>query len=1571
MRLTTGRIRFLLAFFLVLIITLFLWGFIFFPSSRLAYRIRTLVEDELSRFLAAEARINEVGLFFFAPELREVKIRTRTGEPMMTAEKLRVGLDWVKLLTTGSLEESIRNLDLMETEVWLWDTLTLFGGEEGGNGFKPRFTVQLYNCRLIMEGAKGDWAWGNFYHLNGLVDFRSYPVIRVEGQGQSSLDPKATAAVELAYTVEEKQGRIRINANTASAALWGGKLFHLLGYDHEFKVLTGELKGEVSLFLRKGKVNLDAARLEFADSRWRVAALPYPLEALDADVTVSSTGVAVRRFQGRYREGQFNLSGNLAAASLGLDLNLEAAGLNPADWTSVFPVLKEWAPAGWLDLNLQIAGKIGAPRLAGEVRMVDGRLTVPASSITLENLRLSARIANDGIHLSSCQGQIGKAPFFLQGEILDFQDPTLSLQGEIRQMSVESLPSPGFLLTGGLVDAAVSVHGRLAAPEIRGEISAGQLTVEGVPLRALKLKGIYQWSTDHLKVEDLTVQAFDGETVATGEMLNLTGEPSLRLEAVMKGISLAKVPTSFFAGENSIPALAGTADLNLRIGGPLSALSGAAELTVNTGRVGSFSFDQFRLLLNGGQEQLTVWAMLKEETGKAIASGVVQPGNGDYEGDLVLRGLKTVDQWLPSSLTGISGKVNGLLQVKGNWRQVQRIQGEGWLEVHDLAYNGQELGTLKLQGGIGRNQLTVRDSFLLTPAGQIHLTGVIDWQDRPYYFLTADGEDLLFEDLASLLPEELPVALAGLADFRLKVQGWEKPLFSGDIKGAGITLNQYYIGDGAIAFRWEEGYLHLDGLSLGSTAMQLEGKGKISASRELDLDVAVEDFPLEALPRLGGEYLKKQPVLKKIAGKLTGRGKIKGSLAEPVFVGQLSINEPVIAGFALDRIAGALSWEDRILSFDEMLVNRGEEELTVYGRIDWTGTEPDLDLGLKMDGTGLANLLLLTGRAPNLRLDGKVTGYLRLFGALAEPQIRLITRIENGEINGFTPLSGELDLLIHDGQVTVNRLLLEDGQGELFASIVYTAGQQLELSAHTRNFSLAPLLALVGQTGLPAAGRCNLDLALTTTAEGMQGDFVALFQDITWDDLNLASFGLTGRISDDLVFLEAEDLIANRLSIQGSIPLNRAWFGKLELPTTWPHRYSQIDLGLSAERMEASTLNALFKEPVITGGTIDGLISLNGTWQNPYVVGVMTISGGRGKVPTLPAELKEVNGILSFSNRGLEFRGLNNKEGTYLEGRLGNGRFRLGGRIVSNGLRLESFALRLRGDNLHLAPSFFDGLVSGELALTGPVTKPSLHGKVTLRKARIEIPEGTGPALPFDLDLDLECEAANDVYFRMYGMAYIPFNGRLQVGGCLQKPELNGELTSTRGWVNFLGDTFRIKTLRAEFRPDYKLYPYLELEATRYLAGTEVTVSTEGWLGDLESLELNPTSIPPKSREEIIKLLNWPEKIEGGSLTVANMFQENINMVGDLFIGRFLDQFRSVIPIDFLTLEQDRQEGTFWMNVGKSLSEDLYLSYSRNLTSLAEQVWTLEWKLAPNFSLLGDYSAAEGIRWQFQYNLRF
>ena len=713
-----------------------------------------------------------------------------------------------------------------------------------------------------------------------------------------------------------------------------------------------------------------------------------------------------------------------------------------------------------VDLNLQVGGNLSAPRLTGEVRMADGQLTVPGYTTALDELGLLARLSSDGLQLSYLQGRIGGAPFFLQGQIRDFSDPTLDLKGEIKHFPLETLGSDKLLLTGGNLDGTFHVRGRLTAPEIKGELAARQLQVAGTTLPVLKLSGVYYWPKDQLQIDRLTVQALGGQAVVRGEVGQLNSDPVLRLAVKAKAVDLNRLPPSLW-GEESIPALTGTADLNLILDGQLAALAGEAELVVTAGSVDRYHYDQLQLLLRSDGDRLAVRATLQENEGTLMATGSLQSGTGDFQGNLLLHGFKPDDRLLPHPFTVFSGDINGLLQVEGNWLERQRIKGEGWLEIYDLTYNGQDLGVLKLKGEAEHGRLTLNDSFLLTPAGQIKLTGRAEWKDQPSYALEASGEDLLLEDLTSLFPDFTLVALAGLGDFRLEIKGWEQPLVSGEVTSETLALNGYYFGDGAVAFRWQEGEIHLEHLLFGSAVMGLQGQGKIGADRQLDLNVAAKNFPLVALDQLIGDYLQNRELLKKISGTLTGQGKLQGTFEEPVFAGELSVTEPVFAGFALDWIGGELSWADRKLSCDQLRVNRGEEELTVYGQVDWTGGAPYLDLGLKMEEAGLADLLVVAGRAPNLRLDADMTGYLRLFGPLDQPQIRLITQIENGKLNGFAPFSGELDLLVDDSKITVNRLLLDDGSGELFASVVYNPGVQLR-SPRTKDFSIEPLIALTG-----------------------------------------------------------------------------------------------------------------------------------------------------------------------------------------------------------------------------------------------------------------------------------------------------------------------------------------------------------------------------------------------------------------------------------------------------------------------------------------------------------------------------
>jgi len=1538
-----------------------------------------MVEQELEREFRADIEVAGAGLSFWSPEIYNLQVRTLQGQTVLAAEKLRARIDWLSFLVNRSLTGALRGLELIN------GTVQLAKGEsgeltaasllpdrpEGGQDLVPRITVELKNCRLVMQMTEEEWAWGDYERIDGLVDLRSYPRIWGNVQAVSLLDPGATAAVELLYVGPDKSGELRIKAVNAQAALWGAKVLPLLRYDQELKVERGELGGEILFRIQQGRLTLDSTRLELADTRWAVAVLPSPLEKLTAELTIASTGIEVRRLHTQYRHGQISLNGKLATTEAILDLDLYADSLDLADWTSLFPELRAWQPAGTVDLNLKIGGRLSNPHLQGEMRMDGGSLTIPGCPAPLQALRVLAKISGEELRFSYVEGRIEEAPFFLKGTISGLRAPQLDLSLELKNFPPGRFLPVALPVAAGPVDGSFRVTGPLSAPLLRGELAAREVKWQGETFTELKLAGDYRWESDRLTIDRLAVGAFGGRISASGVLERLTGTPVLRGEVHAAGVNLARIPQHLL-GTQGLPDLTGNAALAVKFRGSLPALALDAELEISKGTVDRFAFETAQIYLSGDHRRLDGRLHLNENGGKLMAAGFFSPETGAFQGDVLVRKFRIDPQWLPGEAAALNGLVNGSLLIEGNLRERETITGDGWFEVHDLTYHGQELGILKLRG-IGRNgQFWLADSFLLTKAGRLTLGGKLDLRRSPAYELEIDGEQILLADLWRFIPNRPVLDPDGLAGIKLAVSGWEKPKLQGEITLTGLALNGQYLGQGKTGISWEGDLIQLHGLSLAAGRGMLRADGRLRLDGAMDLRVETENFALQLLEPVIGQYFDDRGLLGKIAGSLKMNGRLSGTLQGPEFSGEIDLRQAQVAGFNLDQVTGELCWSNRTLALDRMAVRRAGEEVTAFGKIDFRAAKPTLDLGFKMEEASLANLLMLTGRFPQARIDGKLNGYLRLLGQLEQPLIRLIVQFSEGKINDLSTLDGELDLQVEGARITVNRLLIEEGEGRLAATGVYLPDSKLQLSAKMSEFPVAPLFSLAGSKALPESGRLSLDLNVDTTVAGLSGEFNALLQDACWGGLRLTSLGVKGEIHDDMVFLEAEELGTNRLSILGTLPLNPEWFGAIQLPTRWPHQNSQIDLVISADRMEGRALNAFFTDPFISGGTIDGLISLNGNWKAPYLVGSLAIINGRGKIAALAEEFKELNGYLEFSQQGLRILGLSRREGSRLEGRFGNGRFRLGGRINARGLLPQVFDLGFEGENLHLELPFLDGLVSGKLALTGAVAEPALRGEITLRKARIGLPESTGGKSPLDLNLDLEVQAANDVYFRMYGMAYVPFNGKMQVGGTLNKPVLDGTFTSNRGWVNFMGDTFRIRNLQASFRPDYQLYPYLELEASRYLSGTEVTLSTEGWSGDLESLVITPSSNPPKSREEILKLLNWPEKIEeAGIVTFGSIFQENINMVGDLFIGRVLDEFRSVMPIDFLTLEQDRTAGTFWMNMGKSLTEDLYLSYERSLGPSTEQVWTLEWRMVPNISLIGDYSADEGLSWQLQYNLRF
>ena len=478
-----------------------------------------------------------------------------------------------------------------------------------------------------------------------------------------------------------------------------------------------------------------------------------------------------------------------------------------------------------------------------------------------------------------------------------------------------------------------------------------------------------------------------------------------------------------------------------------------------------------------------------------ITTGSFSPETGAFQGDVFVRKLRLDPQWLPGAGAALNGLVNGALFLEGNLRAWQTITGDAWFEVHDVTYHGQELGILKLQGVAENGQFQLADSFLLTKAGQLTLEGMLDWRQTPTYELKIDGEQILLADLWRFVPNRPAVDLDGLVGLKLAVTGWAKPKLQGEITLTGIVLNGQYLGQGKTSICWEDDLIELNGLQVAAVDGILKANGRVGLDGALDLQVETENFALQLLDPLIGRYFNDQKLLGKIAGDLNLDGRLSGTLQGPEFAGEINLVQAQVAGFNLDRAAGALSWSARTLSLDRMVISRAGEAVTAFGKIDFTTTQPTLDLGLKMEEASLANLLMLTGRFPQARIDGKLNGYLRLLGQLEQPRLRLIVQFSEGKINNLSSLEGELDLQVEDARITVNRLLIEEAEGQLYATGAYLPGTQLQLSAKMSEFPVAPLFSLAGSKALPENGRISLDFNVETTATGLSGTFNALLQD--------------------------------------------------------------------------------------------------------------------------------------------------------------------------------------------------------------------------------------------------------------------------------------------------------------------------------------------------------------------------------------------------------------------------------------------------------------------------------------------
>ena len=392
--------------------------------------------------------------------------------------------------------------------------------------------------------------------------------------------------------------------------------------------------------------------------------------------------------------------------------------------------------------------------------------------------------------------------------------------------------------------------------------------------------------------------------------------------------------------------------------------------------------------------------------------------------------------------------------------------------------------------------------------------------------------------------------------------------------------------------------------------------------------------------------------------------------------------------------------------------------------------------------------------------------------------------------------------------------------------------------------------------------------------------------------------------------------------------------------------------------------------------------TLEGPMRDPIVTGVMTVDDGRIRHFDLPHALENISGPVRFDARSIRL--------DEVTAQLGGGPVRFGGRIDAEGYQPTRVDVTMTGENMLLRfPEGMRSRVDAELTVQGLVDTLTLAGTVTVRNAVYSRPFGEDGGL-FDLTAgttsagvasltptetlplryDVQIVAPSTLEIRN-SAARLFASADLQLRGTFDRPLLLGRADVNRGEFAFEGRRYQITRGTIDFNNPTRIEPFFDIE-------TETNVRVPGQTyrviarvaGTLDRLTPSFEADPPLAEVEILGLLfgdvapgqdveflrystdiTPQQQVLQGAATRAltGALSSEVGRVVEQTFG--VDTFQLTPSLVDPNAQSSRLDPAARLTIGKRLSERIYLTYARSLSSSTrDQIILLEYDQTDRFS---------------------
>ncbi len=451
---------------------------------------------------------------------------------------------------------------------------------------------------------------------------------------------------------------------------------------------------------------------------------------------------------------------------------------------------------GTANLNAQVAGTLGALSGGGNLTLTNGvAYGQPFSTIAVD-ASVQGQQINATRVLVAAQGVTvtGNGSYNLTSKHI-----TAQLAGQNIRLSTLDIVKKQNIPADAVLTFTASANGTAQEPNLRANLSLGDLTYQAKPLGQLSLTATSQGSTVFY---NLTSQLVGAQLAANGQT-SLTGDFQTQAKLTLSGVDVAKAVALFSPG-----ATDATSDIaaTINVSGPAKQpklLTGNATFSsfaLTTQGITLKQTEPIRLGLQNGvlgvdSFHVTGPDTILQASGTATVFGDANPDGGPVD----IRATGSLDLALAHVLNPqliSSGKLTLDAGVRGRLKNPS-LTGQVRFDNANLAVDGIPNGLSNLHGTMvfNQNRLEVHDLTGTSGGGTLTLGGYLGYQRG------------LFSDLTAHV-NHVRVRYAGLsttADATIRLQGGGQALFlSGNVLitrfgiGADVDFARF-AGTGGIA----------------------------------------------------------------------------------------------------------------------------------------------------------------------------------------------------------------------------------------------------------------------------------------------------------------------------------------------------------------------------------------------------------------------------------------------------------------------------------------------------------------------------------------------------------------------------------------------------------------------------------------------------------------------------------------------------------------------------------------------------------------------------------------------------